>query len=940
MSEKKSPESVKGSNIELRIILIGESGVGKKSIVERFKLLNCTKTIDTNLESQNKSKNENENENNSKNKDITQQTNTKTENEINTKTFTNSNTYATYTIKEETDPDDLEEIENRRRAKKIEEKRLSLMHFSKFYKINNDNFELFFFPCAEAQPLPYDYELKEEDEFYEYEKEYKLSIKKMIKELEKILLKQPENQNTQLEVSFFLCFDLSNMASFEKLVVYFSLIQKHFNLHFDQGLHLILIGNKVDKKKEMTKTEKNYLNQFLSRLKIPYYEISTLMFFKFENFFQKFLLENFSYIPMISDESTKQKFFDILTKNNNFSKSKRITFEENQNPGPNKYNSDIFSYPSTRRELSKIFSQKGKYKKKIFINKCGILFPPIQKNKDKENLALSNYKESLSVDKKKNVLQNFAEYENREKLKDFMVIQTKKPGYSIGGKTFQTLNLLQKRKELRNSRDLVVQNALAETGVIFKNSKSKKNIENNQEKYERNRIEKQQKFLDKLQKTQDNLKKRHDENNLKNSKIINDKIDALLDKEEKYQKLYDEKKKQMKISEYKNTLKNIHESCHEKKSKFPPGKFYDPLSSISLTRGFSFGLKLDKDKKNVVTPDFVSFEDDFDKIIKKNKNKHCIKSKSQRFPTFKTIEVGDSSNIMQKQLIFEKNRKIFKKDELNDFLENRKIRKEDVQRNKKSLEKEKQTKLKEQISKQYSTDNNYLIREINYDQVENSSPKYTMRTKYEFGSIFQKDKFNNDQTDLTNTFFNQEKKNKLFISELENPNIAVVRPKYPVFSFGNEKRFEDFTKKNDNKNNKFRYSNSESNFTFSDTKSFLKMQTSMGTSKKLEVKDNGNPGPGMYNIKGFAETVFTKGLEVDLARSKAREKERLEKIEKEKRDKLREQRLEEKKYELKTGVKNNFKDLDDNEQEKNEFQNFEKDNNEIKNMGDHSNDGN
>ena len=145
MSEKKSPETVKGSNIELRIILIGESGVGKKSIVERFKLLNCTKTIDTNLESQNKSKNENENENNSKNKDITQQTNTKTENEINTKTFTNSNTYTTYTIKEETDPDDLEEIENRRRAKKIEEKRLSLMHFSKFYKINNDNFELFFF---------------------------------------------------------------------------------------------------------------------------------------------------------------------------------------------------------------------------------------------------------------------------------------------------------------------------------------------------------------------------------------------------------------------------------------------------------------------------------------------------------------------------------------------------------------------------------------------------------------------------------------------------------------------------------------------------------------------------------------------------------------------------------------------------------------------------
>ena len=29
-------------NVELRIVLIGEIGVGKKTMVKRFKILNCT----------------------------------------------------------------------------------------------------------------------------------------------------------------------------------------------------------------------------------------------------------------------------------------------------------------------------------------------------------------------------------------------------------------------------------------------------------------------------------------------------------------------------------------------------------------------------------------------------------------------------------------------------------------------------------------------------------------------------------------------------------------------------------------------------------------------------------------------------------------------------------------------------------------------------------
>ena len=39
----------KGSSIELRVILIGDLGVGKKSIIKRFKMINCTETRSINF---------------------------------------------------------------------------------------------------------------------------------------------------------------------------------------------------------------------------------------------------------------------------------------------------------------------------------------------------------------------------------------------------------------------------------------------------------------------------------------------------------------------------------------------------------------------------------------------------------------------------------------------------------------------------------------------------------------------------------------------------------------------------------------------------------------------------------------------------------------------------------------------------------------------------
>lgn len=267
--------SEKIDNTELRIILIGESGVGKKSIVKRFKILNCSETREI-KKNKNKSKeNKNENEN-KKSKIRNKNTNININNINKNETKTNTNT------KSENEEISREEAEQKKYEMRKEEKRIELMNFTKIYKINMNNLEINFFPCIEAQPLPYDYELREDDEFYEYEKEYKLTIKPLIKELENIILRPSENSSNQIEFLFLFCFDLSDINSFETLYIYFSQIEKHFKL--SSNFKIVLIGNKMDKKVSMSNEQKEEIDHLITQINTKYYEISSLMFFQWINF--------------------------------------------------------------------------------------------------------------------------------------------------------------------------------------------------------------------------------------------------------------------------------------------------------------------------------------------------------------------------------------------------------------------------------------------------------------------------------------------------------------------------------------------------------------------------------------------------------------------------------------------------------------------------------
>ena len=892
MTEEEKPAYSKGSSVDLRIILIGDVGVGKKSIIQRFKLINSTETHHINFQGffrPKKKKKSPKKVRKAKNEDTT------------TKSKRDTTYQSLDSAEEENEEDKLKE--------RREEKRIDCMKFSKIYNLGFNSIEISYYPCAEEEPLPYDYELKDDDEFYEFEKEYKVSIRKIIKELEAIILKPPTDQKSQIEILFMLCFDLGNLPSFEKLVVHFSQINRHFKLNGDYKI--VLVGNKMDKRETMSNEEKENLEQFKSKFNLNYYEISSLMFFNFDMFFEKLILDNFGDLPIFNQY--KDKFHEIITTKMTFPKTKRPQFGGDTNPPANKYDNNPYSYPDNEKEFKKMFKDRDKYNKHIFINKQSILYPPIRSN-EKDIVIDNTKKKSFSTDKKEMIVS--WDTSKREEVKAALQLQSSKPGYTFGVKTYKPLGLFKDREKLRKIREKEKIDALGGNIILLDGKKTitEGNIEDNQRKYEKNRKNLRDTLLKEKKLIHDDIKERHEDVNQQNLESFNEKIMAVKDKQEKYTKLYEEKERKKEKLRNENFLKNnmkIYTGYKE-----PKCRFYDPVESISTNKGFTFGKKYDFKDKEIYSPDYATFLDDFEKLIEKNRKRVIIQPTGSKYPENKSIEVGDSSKLMEKMKIFEERRLNHKKNIFNEFFEDRKYKKDNVIQKKIEIKTKQDQDLQEQIQKTYKNDPNYFIRDINYNQVESTSPSFSMKGKYEIGSIFQYDKH-----DKETEFPSSNKK----INQLENPNFSLIRPRYPAFSFGTSQRFNSIsidgrnsrTKNVLNKKLGERYDTERNDYSrdnefgngslyfygSQDSQSFLKMQTTMGTGKKLFSKDNGYPGPNQYKIRGFAEDVKLKGDKINETRIMLKEKKKLEDLEKIRMAKLREKRFEERKKAIKLSLK-------------------------------------
>ena len=409
-----------------------------------------------------------------------------------------------------------------------------------------------------------------------------------------------------------------------------------------------------------------------------------------------------------------------------------------------------------------------------------------------------------------------------------------------------------------------------------------------QDRYQFNRMELRKKRLEELKNIHDDINERHNEIKEKNSKIYNDKINAILEKENKYSKLFEEKEKEKEKFQSESYVKNNnHTSVSLKNSTEPRRPFYDPLSSISTNKGFSFGMKYPTRIVKVDTPEFPSFQDDFEKLVAKNKNRIITEPTIPKIIDNKSDDKkADLRSLLEKQKTFEERRKDRKKNFLTEFFEDRKYKLIEVSKRKTDLKEEAEKKLHDAIQKTYKNDENYLIRDINYTQTESSSPQFSMQGRYMHGSIFQTDKVEKDDEDDYNTTFT---KKKIQMRPLEKPNFSLIRPKYPAFSFGSSERFSFSVSPLKKSENSF------GDVNYKDTQSFLNAQTTMGTAPKLQYKDNGSPGPGMYKIKGFAEKLVDFGEEVNKTRVKLIEKKKQEEIDKKRRAMLREERFNDRK---------------------------------------------
>ena len=214
--------------------------------------------------------------------------------------------------------------------------RLSLMKFTKDYIFGQKSISLHFFPCLEARQVPFDYEPKETDEEYELVKNYKITLKTTKQEIEYYLNLPGITKNCSIEHLFLFVFDLKDFSSFEKLCVYFEELNKKFFI--SSNFKYVLIGNKMDQKKNFSEEEKEMFNSFISKYNFKYYEISTLSFFHFENFFENLFREQFTQI--LNGSNYETKLHNLLTNKGNFSKSEKTLKRVYSNPGPDKYNSN------------------------------------------------------------------------------------------------------------------------------------------------------------------------------------------------------------------------------------------------------------------------------------------------------------------------------------------------------------------------------------------------------------------------------------------------------------------------------------------------------------------------------------------------------------------------------------------------------------------------
>ena len=703
---------------------------------------------------------------------------------------------------------------------------------------------IFFVPDL---PEPYEgeeNELSSSDEDTDLCNQYRIkftSTKKDIREFLPLFL----NSSNVFSLDFFaFLYDLSNFeVSFKEMLLFYQSINTKFKVN--ENFPILLLGTKVDKKKQPKDSKVKEFNSFVSTLiKAKQIEFSNKSNFDFIHFFSELIGYTLEYQGIVSKKNIEQ-IEEKIEEKQNFSKAPKFERErESASPGPGKYLNNIYDTENMEERIEALTGDK-RFNTKLFVNKKG---PQLHEDHviSKKEDPFNKFRNKYEIQQKAK-LQKVAEY-----------LMGPKKGYSFGGGwggTGNGKNLLAERKKKAELRNELYYSAFNE-GTLFNKPKTKEKTNIRYEINDDNKSTNTKESRSIIQERYNSLVK---ENKSKLLKESEDKNKIIL---EKSHKLTNEERNKIKEN-YKNIIfgnnsvlvKKTDEKIKEiqqnrEKESSPP--MYDVSKSLlDKNKGFSIVSRRPPLKQNVNNAEFVYIESDFDKAAK----------------NIKVGSIGYTKRHSIKPVVTEDNQKVFDEEKFVKYAYNR-LNSERYQNTMEFLNDRKKkedihnvliNEIKEQEEQYYknlkASSSSGKYDNINYNLVESSSPKYSMRGKYDI---------------------DENRQNKLLLFGNNNlqtepkkyePNYNYIKPSIKSFKFSKDERFK--TNKSEQDLNQ-RALFTHDNYGLPDKKDYQVFETYDYQDKRppFAKVDANIPGPGNYNIKGFADEIVDKAKARSVASAK------------------------------------------------------------------------
>ena len=319
-----------------------------------------------------------------------------------------------------------------------------------------------------------------------------------------------------------------------------------------------------------------------------------------------------------------------------------------------------------------------------------------------------------------------------------------------------------------------------------------------------------------------------------------------------YNVLFSNNKKHIEKKVDKNLLPNY--------NFITPGpNAYDTSGNLlNISKGKTILGKRKEQISKISNVSFPNIKSDFEKIMENNSKKSFV-SYGDRFKfLYNNNNNVDNENKKyindEKWKKWEENKKESEKERrILLFLEDR-FNKMKLQKEKKKKEDEYNENKIETLQQKFIQNN-----QINYSQVETSSPKYSI-----VGRHFQKNENDNNNLMIGLNFDNENiEKNEII---LNSPNFNAIKTSYPAFSFTHEKRFKEIK---ENEGPIFNDIFVDGKFGEQTRKDFSKKEPySLKDKRGIRKIIENFPGPGEYKIKNSFEEIVEKGLKINQNKQK------------------------------------------------------------------------